>query len=77
MLRGVFEVKRCCLENVGANFFPGLSLCEDGMAQGTRAEATFLPVADFEDQLRADGISAPPFVELSGCCPRMGPLEGT
>ena len=68
MRRAIFEVKRYCLNNVGAKFIPSLGFRKDGMAQGTRAVATFLPVAYFEDKLHAHrlpeagrhGISEPP-----------------
>jgi len=46
LLRGIFEMKRRCFENVGAKFFPGLRFREDGMTQRTRAVATLLPVAN-------------------------------
>ena len=47
--RAILEVKRGCLKNIGAKLIPSLSFREDGMAQCTRAVATLLPVANFED----------------------------
>src|SRR5690242_9923123 len=52
----IFEVERCCLKNIGAELIPSLCFREDGMAQRTRAVATFLRVAHFEDQLHAHRI---------------------
>jgi len=39
------------LQNVGTEFLPSLRLGENGMAQRARVIATFIGVADFEDQL--------------------------
>jgi ribosome-binding factor A len=49
MRRVIFEVERCRLKNVGAKFIPSLHFRKDGMAQRTRAVATILPDANFED----------------------------
>jgi hypothetical protein len=49
MHRAVFEVKRRCLKDIGAKFFPCLCLGEDAMAKGARAIASLLSVANFED----------------------------
>jgi len=45
----VFEVNRYCLKDIGAKFFPCLCFGKDAVAQGARAIATFLGVANFED----------------------------
>ena len=47
--RAVFEMKRCCLKDIGAKLFPCLGFGEDAMAKRARAIATFLSVANFED----------------------------
>jgi hypothetical protein len=53
MRRAVFEVDRCCLKDIVTKFFPCLCFGEDAMAKSPRAIATFLSVANFEDQLHA------------------------
>src|ERR1035438_2947162 len=49
----VFEVKRCCLKDVGAKFVPCLRFSEDGVPERPDAIAAFLRVANFENQLHA------------------------
>jgi hypothetical protein len=56
LYRAIFEVKRCCLKNVGAKFFPRLCFGEDAMAESVRTVATFPGVANFENQLHAHRI---------------------
>jgi hypothetical protein len=53
----VFEMKRGCLEDVGAELLPGVSFSKDGVAKRTRAIAAFLSVADFENQFRVASIA--------------------
>ena len=49
--RVVLKVQSDCLQNIGTELFPRVAFGEDGMAQRTRAKATFLCVANLEDQL--------------------------
>jgi hypothetical protein len=49
MHRGVFEVERYRLKNVGAKLLQCLRFGEDSMAKGACAIATFLGVANFKD----------------------------
>ena len=53
MQRAVFKMERRRFKDIGTKFFPWLCFGEDGMAQSTRAIATFLSVANFEDQLHS------------------------
>jgi hypothetical protein len=48
MRRGIFEVERCRLKNIGAKLIPGFPFGENGMAQRARTIAAFLAVANFE-----------------------------
>src|SRR5258708_19408080 len=52
----IYEVKRHRLKYINPEFFPGLRLGEDGMTECTRVVATFLRVANFEDQLHPHRI---------------------
>ena len=56
MHRAVFEVDRYCLQDILAKFFPRLCFGEDAMAKSPRTIATFLSVANLEDQLHAHRI---------------------
>lgn len=57
MRRAVFEVDRDRLVYIGPKFFPCFRFGEDGVAERTRAVATFAGVANFEDRLDADRIA--------------------
>src|SRR5438067_5025797 len=46
----LLKVQRYCIEDILAEFFPGLAFREDGMAKSTGAIAAFLRVADLENQ---------------------------
>lgn len=56
MHRAVFEVYGYRLQDVLTKLFPGLCFGEDAVAKSPRAIATFLGVANFEDQLHANRI---------------------
>ena len=71
MLRPVFKMERRRFKDIGTKVFPCLCFSEDGMAQSTRAIATFLSVAKFEDQLHFHGI---PEAEMGSCSPRYSQL---
>ena len=45
-----------CIEDVVAEFFPGVGFGENRMAQGSGAIATFFGIANFEDQLHETRI---------------------
>jgi hypothetical protein len=45
----VFEVDRYRLKDIGTKFFPCLCFGEDAMSERSRAIATLLRVANFED----------------------------
>ena len=45
----LLEMEGRCLKNIGAEFFPGFGLREDGVAQCSRPIPTFFRVANFED----------------------------
>ena len=49
MHRAVFEVDRYRLKDIGTKFFPCLCFGEDAMSERSRAIATLLRVANFED----------------------------
>jgi hypothetical protein len=49
MHRGVFEVDRYGLKDIGTKLFPCFCFGEDAMAKRSRAIATLLGVANFED----------------------------
>ena len=52
-VRGFFKMQRNCLEQVGAQFIPAISFSEYAVAQRASVEATFLGIANLEDQLHA------------------------
>src|ERR1035441_9382554 len=73
MHRAVFEVKRCCLKNVGAKFSPCLRFSEDGMAESAGAIAAFLSVTNFEDYLHAHRIPEAGVDGAAACGPTAPP----
>jgi hypothetical protein len=51
MGRGVFKMKRGCLNHIGPEFLPSVRLGEDGMTECVGTITALLRVTNFEDQL--------------------------
>ena len=53
---GAFKMERNCLDYIRAEFIPTFSLSENAVSQCASAKATFLRIANLEDELHDNRI---------------------